>query len=213
MSEAGPIERARQLYESAVFGGDADSLPAAERELDKVEADLALARGRILHARFLEQRREDPRELQLFERAVELYHRLGDVPGEAESLFWAGCFHQVVRGDHDVASSFLERSYELAAAAGDKLTMSYAVRHLGFAEMAAGRSSDARERLEQSVALRREIGFLPGVAAGLLALARLAAGDGDRDEALALVAEAEAIAEASDAHGVLRWIEESRAEL
>ena len=31
----------------------------------------------------------------LFERAAEQYHRLGDVAGEAESLFWIGTFHQV----------------------------------------------------------------------------------------------------------------------
>lgn len=46
MSADGRIERARMLYENAVFGGNAGALAAAERELDAVEADLALARGR-----------------------------------------------------------------------------------------------------------------------------------------------------------------------
>jgi len=41
------------LYESAVFGGNAEALSTGDRELDAVEADLALARGRLLHARFL----------------------------------------------------------------------------------------------------------------------------------------------------------------
>ena len=58
------------------------------------------------------------------------------------------------------------------------------VRHLGFAETAAGRLDGARELLEESVRLRREIGFIPGVAAGVLALAELAARAGDRDRAL-----------------------------
>jgi hypothetical protein len=44
------IERARQQFERAVFGGDGSGLAGAERELDAVEADLALARGRLLHA-------------------------------------------------------------------------------------------------------------------------------------------------------------------
>jgi hypothetical protein len=33
----------------------------------------------------------------------------------------------------------------------------------------------AKERLEESVRLRRELGFIPGVAGGVLALAELAA--------------------------------------
>lgn len=213
MTDDNPIERARQLYEQAVFGGDRGALPIADRELDGVEADLALARGRILHARFLEERAEDPQELALFERAAELYRKLGDVRGEAESLFWVGVFHQVVHEDHDAAAGPLERSYELAAAVGDKLTRSYAVRHLGFADMAAGRTEAARQRLEESVRLRREIDFRPGVAAGLIALAYVATAEGDRGRALALVEEAGAIAEDSGARGILRWVEEARAEL
>jgi hypothetical protein len=89
------IERAGELYKRAAFGGDTGGgLATAERELNAVEADLALARGRILHARFLDTRIGDPAELPLFERAVQLYQALGDVRGEAESLFWVGCFHQ-----------------------------------------------------------------------------------------------------------------------
>ncbi|HEY2983642.1 MAG TPA: hypothetical protein VGJ38_05780, partial [Jatrophihabitantaceae bacterium] len=80
-----------------------------------IEADLSLARGRVLHARFLSERQEDPRELALFERAAELFQRLGDVRGESEAAFWVGCFHQVVRGDSDLALPFFERSYQLAS--------------------------------------------------------------------------------------------------
>lgn len=213
MSGEQRIERARLLYERAVFGGDAEALGIAGRELDGVEADLALARGRILHARFLEDGIEDPHELALFERAAQLYQLLGDVRGEAEALFWVGTFHQVVRRDNDGAVPPLTRSYELATQAGDKLTLSYAVRHLGFADMAAGAGSRAREQLEESVRLRREIGFSAGVAAGLLALAYLTAGEGQRDDAMALVEEAGAVAEACDAQGVLRWVEEARTQL
>ena len=127
MSAEDRIERARLLYERAVYGGDASALAAADQELDAVEADLALARGRVIHTRFLvqldeglEQLTEDPRELALFERAVKLYRELGDVRGEGESLFWVGCFHQVVRQDDDTAVPILERSYELGSQVGDK---------------------------------------------------------------------------------------------
>jgi hypothetical protein len=78
------VERSRLLYERALFEGEAGALEAADAELDGVEADLALARGRLLHGRFLRQRasdpeqaREDPRELELFERAAELYRARG----------------------------------------------------------------------------------------------------------------------------------------
>src|SRR5688572_15922491 len=102
MSAEDRIERAKALDEQAVFSGDASVLIDAERELDAVEADVALARGRILHARFLNERArassspvEDAAELPLFERAIELYRALGDARGEAEALFWIGCLHQV----------------------------------------------------------------------------------------------------------------------
>ena len=207
------IERAGALYERAVFGGDSGALATAERELDAVEADLALARGRILHARFLEERTEDSGELPLFERASRLYRALGDARGEAEALFWVGCFHQVVREDNETAVPALERSLELAARAGDGLTESYALRHLGIAEHSAGRLDAARERLEESTRLRQEVGFLPGVAANLVGLIYIAAAQGRREEALKLAEEAAGIAGASGARSVARQVEEARARL
>jgi tetratricopeptide (TPR) repeat protein len=207
------LEQARLLYERATFGGDAGALAAAARELDGVEADLALARGRLLHAGFFETREEDPQELALFERARDLYAALGDARGESEALLWIGIFQQVVRGDGAAALPSLERAHELASAAGDDLTLSYALRHLAFGDQEAGRLDRARERHEQCVRLRWELGFMPGVAAGLLALAELAAQDGDRERASGLLDEAASIAAASDAGGVRQWVEHARAEL
>ena len=212
------IENAGRLYERAVFEGDAAALAEAGRDLDGVEADLALARGRLLHTRFLHQRdddpgqaREDPAELPLFERAVRLYRVLGDVGGEAEALFWVGCFHQVVRRDNDAAVPPLHRSLELAAQAGDRRTMSEALRHLGIEAHAAGRLDEARERLEESTRLRRELGLMPGVAANLIGLAYIAAAQDRRDDALAILTEAGDLARASGAHRILRSVEEARA--
>lgn len=76
------LTRAQERYEQAVFGGDAKSLDEAERDLVALEADTALARGRLLHARFLETGAEDAAELSLFERAAQLYRELGDPRGE-----------------------------------------------------------------------------------------------------------------------------------
>ena len=220
MSAENRIERARLLYERAVFDGDVGALATADSELDGVEADLALARGRVIHTRFLgqldedpERAIEDPRELVLFERAATLYRKLADVRGEAEALFWIGCFHQVVRRDDQTAVPILERSRKLAAQVGDKSTMSEGLRHLGIAEHRAGRLDGARERLEESTRLRREIGLMPGVAANLVGQAYIAAADDRRDYARTLLSEAAAIADATGAHRIMRQVDEARADL
>ncbi|MEV0971478.1 tetratricopeptide repeat protein [Microtetraspora glauca] len=220
MSAEDRIKRAKTLYERAVFSGDASVLTEAERGLDAVEADAALARGRILHARFLNERAsagsspvEDPAELPLFERAIELYRALGDARGEAEALFWIGCLHQVIRRDNETAVPELEQSCQLAAQVGDKSTQSEALRHLGIAAHMAGRLDEARERLEESSRLRREVGALPGVAANMVGLAYIAAAQDRRADALATLDEAHAIAQAHGAHAIVRQIEQARTEI
>lgn len=205
--------RARARYESVVFGGDSEALVTGERELDAAEADLALARGRLLHARFLQTRDEDEQELAQLSRAAELYRELGDERGEADALFWVGTFHQVVRSDHETALPFLDRSFELATRVGDELTLSYVVRHLAFADRASGQLDSARVRLEESVRLRRKIGFTPGVATAVLALAYFNAEQGSRADARALLAEARSIAESCGAAGVVGWVDQAAIDL
>lgn len=56
MSTDDRIQRARAVYERAVFGGDISALLDAAQGLDAVEAHAALARGLILHARFRARR-------------------------------------------------------------------------------------------------------------------------------------------------------------
>jgi nucleotide-binding universal stress UspA family protein len=207
------LMRAGELYERAVFGGDSAALADADRVLDGVEADLALARGRVVHARFLDKRVEEPDELMFFERAAELYRRLGDERGEADALFWVGTFYQVVRDDHVTALPSLERARALATSAGDSLTLSYVLRHIGFAEQAAGRTAATRDLFLESTRLRREVGFHAGVAANLVGLAYLAAGEDEPDTAGRHLDEAAAIAIECGADGVLRWVEQARTQI
>ncbi|GAA3544981.1 tetratricopeptide repeat protein [Streptomyces osmaniensis] len=204
------VERAGELFEAAMFGGDASALDQSDAVLDAVEAPLSMSRGKVLHVRFLNDREENSQELVLFERAAELYKRLGDVSGEADALFWIGCWHQVVKGDGVAGAPYFERSYALAKSVDDRMTMSYAVRHLGFADKDAGHFDQARERLTESVTLRREIGFRPGEAAGLVALAYLAAETGDTSAALRHLDEAQSVAESCGAKAVSGWIEQAR---
>ncbi|GGR79415.1 hypothetical protein GCM10010169_24500 [Micromonospora fulviviridis] len=220
MSTDDRIARARELYERAVYGGDTSALVDAEQGLDAVEADAALARGRILHARFQSAdadagslSSEDPAELPLFERALELYRALGDTRGEAEALFWIGCLYQFIRRDNETAVPYLERSCRLAAQTGDKPTWSEALRHLGIAAHRAGQLDEARERLEESSRLRREVGALPGVASNMIGLAYIAAAQDRRADALATLDEAHTIARAHGAHAIMRHIEQARTQI
>jgi tetratricopeptide (TPR) repeat protein len=203
-----------------VFSGDVEPLADADRELDAAEADLAVARGKLMHTRFLLRREQDPSaaeadpgELPLFERAAGLYRGLGDTGGEAGALFWIGCFHQVIGRDDASAVPVLERSLELASQAGVKAVMAEALRHLGIAAHARGDLEMARQRLEESTRLRRELGLLPAVAANLVGLAYIAGAQGRAADALALIAEGRQIAQAAHADRILQQLSEARAAL
>ncbi|WP_030436855.1 tetratricopeptide repeat protein [Actinoplanes subtropicus] len=213
MSTDDRIEQARRIYERAVYAGDGAALTEAERALDAVEADVALARGRIRHARFQnapEPAAEDPTELPLFERAWTLYRSAGDSRGEAEALFWIGCVHQFIRRDDETAVPYFERSERLASEAADQRTRSEALRHLGIVAHTAGRLDEARHLLEESSRLRRAAGALPGVASNMIGLAYIAAAQNRRTDALATLDEAQSIARECDAHAILRHIEQAR---
>lgn len=208
--EEARVERARRIYERSVFQGKQDGIPAAMRDLEGLEADLTLAKGQLLHAKFLDDRFADERELEWFERAVGLYEHVGDERGLAESLFWVGTFYQVVRQDHHTALAFLERSRELATKVGDTPTLSYALRHVCFVARSDGQLDLARDLLTEALRLRRELGFGPGVAANLVGLAYLAAEQGHSADAIPLLDEAANVAESCGAKKILSSVNEAR---
>ena len=217
MSAEDRIERARKLYEQAVYGGDASVLADAERDLDAVEADTALARGRILHARFQTRAGagsspvEDPAELPLFERAAELYQALGDLRGEAEASVLdrlPAPVHPARQRDRGPAPGAVPPAGGAGrrqADPGPRRCGTWASRRT-----LAGRLDEARERLEESSRLRREVGALPGVASNMVGLAYIAAAQDRRADALATLDEANAIAQAHGAHAIVRHIEQAR---
>jgi tetratricopeptide (TPR) repeat protein len=169
-----------------------------------------MARGRVIHAHFLDERVEDPRELPLFERAAQLSATLGDARGQGEALAWIGIFHQVVRGDESAAAACLTRARELASSVDDGLTLSYVLRHLNFVAYAAGDLGSARDLLEESTRLRRELGIRFRVAANLVGLADIAIAQGRADDARALLDEAESLARTGGAGRILGQIEAAR---
>jgi nucleotide-binding universal stress UspA family protein len=190
----------------------------SERLLDSVEADLALARGRLIYERFLRSGASGDRAhgvnghpaLPLFNRAAEIYRQTGDRRGEREALFWVGTLEQVLNHDYAAASRALEQSRELAEVAGDGLVLSCVERHLGFIAFLEGMLTEAQTHLEESVRLRRAMNFQPGVAMGLVALADLSIDRHEVERAQRLLDEAASIAQASGASGAMRAIDEAR---
>ena len=182
---------------------------------------MALARGRILHARFLERRFAGELRpgcvilgsLSCSKRRCGCSSELGDGRGQGEALFLIGCFHQVVMDDGETAVPFFDRSVAASAAVGDQMTVSYSQRHLGFAELEAGRLDAALDWFERSTLLRREAGFLPGVAANLVAMAEVAVAKGERDEALRLLDEAIEIGNGCGAARMVELAERTKADL
>jgi tetratricopeptide (TPR) repeat protein len=208
-----PLARADILNEQALFTGSAEARDAARRELLRAEASLAQEQGRILHAAFLAERDEDPRELELFEHSLELAQEAGDERLEGWARFWIGIVHQVVRENSEASLPHFEFAYETAKSQEDTLLQSYAIRHLGFAWHAQGRRDDGLRALEESVELRRAEGFLPGVAAGLLTLAEIALEEGRQEDARALLEEAKDAADRSGATAFGRRIDAALADL
>jgi tetratricopeptide (TPR) repeat protein len=211
-------EIVKGLYERALFEGDVDALTLAEAHLDSLEAELDVARGRLLHGRYLEMRRhdeaaavEDPCELERFEHALGLYRHLEDPRGEAVALFWIGCVHQVLRRDNDAAVPCFERSLELVTECGDEATMSDALRHLGIARHGEGDLDGARSLLEASNRLREEEGNLLGVASNMIGLIYIARAQGREGDAEELARQSRSIASRFHAQVITEQVVEAMA--
>jgi hypothetical protein len=191
------LATARILAEQAGFGG-VDTLAERSAVLDVALAaaqqtdDHSLlgavwdARGMSLHYAYLDSDRtaEPPEELSSFERGLDYRRQAADQRGMAESLFHVGLVYGVVRQDHPQALPFFQQSYALAQQVGDSIMASYAIRHIGFAQHDSGDTVSARASMQESLELREQAGFIPGVA---MALVMLAYADADLDQrALAL---------------------------
>jgi tetratricopeptide (TPR) repeat protein len=150
-----------------------------------LEAFVLSRRGLALHVEYLSdpEAGEPPEEMSLFESALEIRKRIGDQRGQAESLFHIGLVHQIVRHDADAALGLFRTSYDVAREVGDIVMMSYAIRHVGYIEQAGGNIPAAEAAFAESLHLRREAGWKPGVAAAELALASVLAEQGRSDEA------------------------------
>jgi hypothetical protein len=214
------VQMGRVLVDQAVFAAadttqERDAL--LERALTHAEAagsdtlrgDVWDAKGWSLHAAFLAGGRiaEPPDELPFFERGLALRRTAGDLRGVAESLFHVGLVYGVVRQDDLQAFPYFEEAHRLAREVGDPIMESYAIRHIGFAHLAAGDRRAARAAFAESLRLREEAGFVPGVAMALVACAATAQEDGDRAGTIASLERARAIFVGLEIPRQVAWIE------
>ena len=192
-----------------------DQLEASAPGDPAVEAFVLDRKGLKLHGEFLRDRSagEPPDELPLFERALGIRRDRGDEAEIAESIFHVGLVHQVVRGEQERSRPFFEESYERARTAGDRLLMSYAIRHVAFCDQEAGDLERAEAGFRESLALRAEAGWVPGIAAAQLGLALLLEDRGSHDEAVELARAARAGFQGVGAERFLRLVEQELQEL
>ncbi len=129
----------------------------------------------------------------LFEKARLLLepHR----SGLAAVIFHQGLVEERL-GRLDAAEPLFRRAGDLAGAAGEELTLSYAVRHLAFGHQRRGNLDQALAEAERSLSLRRHLGLRPYLPLTLLAVADIRLARRERAEAIALYATALAEARA-----------------
>ena len=168
------------------------------------------ARGMSLHQRFLDtgQTTEPPEELPSFEQALGFYQATNDRRGIAQSLFHLGLVHGIVRRDHAQALPFLQQAYTLAQVLPDPILSSYAIRHIGFAQYDAHDLAAARASLLESLHLREQAGFVPGVAMAWVMLAHADAELGQRDLARAHLQHARTIFQGLHADPKVAWVDQ-----
>jgi tetratricopeptide (TPR) repeat protein len=171
--------------------------------------------GFSVHATYIDgdQSREPENELEFFERGLEFRKKGGTTRQIAESLFHIGLVFDVIRKDYDRALSYHEEAYKLACEAEDKVMASYAIRHIGFAHLAAKDLEAARQALAESLKLREAAGFIPGIAFALASLAHLDTLSGDKTSALSRLERSRMILESLGATSRVAWIDEQIASL
>ena len=144
-------------------------------------------------------------------RARDLRATAPDEGGRAWAAFYAGLIEDLLRGDISAAVPDYTSARDLGEQAGDELIVSYAVRHLGYAAARSGDRDAAWSAFERSLELRQRAGCVPHVLAQYLALAEMAAENGDAPWARTVAA---LVRDWAATAGVgTRWLASSAAEI
>ena len=122
----------------------------------------------------------------LTSRAAQLLDAAPDPARAAAAMFFTGLIADNLRGDEIAGRAAFAKAADMAREAGDDLTESEALRHLGYHVSEAGDTELARQQWERSLMLRQRAGCVPYVLAQQLLLAGLASDTGDTQTARVL---------------------------
>jgi tetratricopeptide (TPR) repeat protein len=214
------LQIGRVMTDEGMFGGK-DTLKERQEAFDQALAlaeptkNVSLigsvydAMGFSIHAAYIDgDRSQEPEnELDFFERGLELRKKGGTVGQVAESLFHVGLVFDVIRKDYAQALPYHEEAYELACEAKDKVIASYAIRHIGFARLAADELAAAKQAFAESLELREAAGFTPGVAFALATLAHVDTLECDKTRARSRLERSRTILESLGATSRVAWID------
>ncbi len=158
----------QQLLQGAGPGSVIDELTAVVSTAKALHNNTATgdaldALGLALHFKAFEDGNFDVAS-RAFKEAYALRKKSGDQRRLAESLFHLGLTYEhkadATVKDKKKANAYYQKSLTTARAAGDKLGMSYAYRHLAGLLQEAGKLDAALALFRKSQELRREIGFV-----------------------------------------------------
>lgn len=123
-------------------------------------------------------------------RAARLRQAAPDGGRAASATFLAGLIADNLRADPATAQALFTEALAAAERAGDIVTESEALRHLGYWASERGDTAVARQQWERSAELRQEAGAVPYVLSQYLLLAELARDAGEETRARTLAEEA-----------------------
>jgi len=171
-------EGRRQLDDLLTVAGDIDALPLpVTAKALRGAAVLAATQGDYARAETLS------------EVGLGLYHRIGDIRGEAAMLVILGSTSYYV-GDYAAARARYEESLALFRKEGDEPSISVALNNLANIAKEQGRNAESVALYEESLAIKRRLGDSRGIAIALNNLGTMALAQGAYEHAAALGEEA-----------------------
>jgi tetratricopeptide (TPR) repeat protein len=117
-------------------------------------ATLETAEGQVTYWNALEGTNEWGPPTSHFDRAIQLYRKLGDDVGLGEATFYRGLVYQM-QNQNEPARKLFDQALKLTEKTGDERIRSFVVRHIGYLQESAGEIEGARASFRESLELRQ----------------------------------------------------------
>jgi tetratricopeptide (TPR) repeat protein len=201
-----PVEIARLKAELAHYAADRSTyfhkdessvltaVTAARSMVDvtgdkRALATLEMAEGRFTYFKALDKTKDWAPPTDHFDRAQEIYKKLGDEIGLGEAMFYRGLVYQM-QGQSRQARETFDQALELTKKSADERMQSFVVRHIGYLQQSAGEIDAARTNFQESLELRQRNYMKVFVPFAMIALAEFETEQKNSTEAVKLVEEA-----------------------